>query len=58
MPRKPPPKTRSKGPPDTEEEIMVKEAVKTAVAIKEKLAKDKVADVKEINIHIYLKRKN
>jgi len=58
MPRKPPPKTRSKGPPDTEEEIMVKEAVKTAVAIKEKLEKDKVADVKEINIHIYVKRKN
>jgi len=58
MPRKPPPKTRSQGPPDTTEEIMVKEAVKTAVAIKEKLEKDKVADVKEINIHIYVKRKN
>lgn len=57
MPRKPPPKTRSQGPPDTEEEIMVKEAIKTAVAIKEKMEKDKVADVKEINIHIYLKRK-
>jgi hypothetical protein len=56
MPRKP--KTRSQGPPDMTEEIMVKEAVKTAVAIKEKLEKDKVADVKEINIHIYLKRKN
>jgi len=37
---------------------MVKEAIKTAVAIKEKMEKDKVADVKEINIHIYLKRKN
>jgi hypothetical protein len=36
---------------------MVKEAIKTAVAIKEKMEKDKVADVKEINIHIYLKRK-
>ena len=54
MPRK----TRSQGPPDTEEEIIVKEAVKTAVKIKEKLEKDKVADVKEINIHIYVKRKN
>ena len=57
MPRKPPPKTRSQGPPDTEEEIIAKEAVKTAVKIKEKMEKDKVADVKEINIHIYLKRK-
>lgn len=54
MPRK----TRSQGPPDTEEEIIAKEAVKTAVKIKEKLEKDKVADVKEINIHIYVKRKN
>jgi len=36
---------------------MVKEAIKTAVAIKEKMEKDKVAEVKEINIHIYLKRK-